>query len=104
MSSPGGEEESSTAQNLLDHWCNTVTTVPNTDTYITDGSIILPSQWGAFAGMPVTSTDGLTWQGANNVNFMPGADGLALSGTEGSDWTLWETLVNHLRPQDSTAI
>jgi len=79
-----------------------VATVPTTDAYISDSGAILPSQWGAFAGAPVT-TDGLNWQGVN-TNFMPGADGLALNSTEGSDWTLWETLVNHLRPQDSTSI
>ena len=99
ISSPGAEEESSAAQNLLDHWCNTVATVPTTDSYIAEGGVILPAQWGAFAGVPVPA-DSLTWPSTNS-NFLPGADGLVLNGTEGSDWNLWETLVSHLRPQES---
>jgi hypothetical protein len=83
--SPNAEEESS-AQSLLDHWCNTVSNAPIDAA--TGGMI-----WGGPGG-----ADFAGW--VENTKFMAGTDRLdprLVTGLDGSDWTYWEALVNQIQ-------
>ena len=74
--SPNAEEESS-AQSLLDHWCNTVSNAP-----------IDPASGGMVWGGP-GGADFAGWVG--NTKPTVGA------GLDGSDWNYWEALVNQIQ-------
>ncbi|KAF9453082.1 hypothetical protein P691DRAFT_802459 [Macrolepiota fuliginosa MF-IS2] len=80
-SSPHADDES-TAQSLLDHWCNTVSNAP------------VDSSTG---GMPWGGTGGEfpAWLGSSNTTVAP--DVRLLAGLDGSDWNYWETLVNQIQ-------
>ncbi|KAG6837432.1 hypothetical protein H0H93_009526 [Arthromyces matolae] len=78
--SPNTDEESA-AQQLLDHWCNTVSNAP-----------IDPSTSGLWGGPGVPDLSG--WVG---VNQMAGTDPRLLPGLDGSDWNYWEALVNQIQ-------
>lgn len=79
--SPSIDEES-TAQSLLDHWCNTVSNAP------IDGSTNL--SWGGFGG-----ADLLGWVGS--VPSIPNVTGPVLLGQGSeSEWNYWEALVNQI--------
>lgn len=79
--SPHGDDES-TAQSLLDHWCNTVSNAP-----------IDPStgamSWGGTGG------EFPAWLGSTNTTVAP--DLHLLTRMDGSDWSYWETLVNQIQ-------
>ncbi|KAG6917902.1 hypothetical protein DXG01_000511 [Tephrocybe rancida] len=77
--SPNTEEESA-AQQLLDHWCNTVSNAPMDTT--TNGMV-----WGGPGGADLSG-----W-----VNTVPGTDPRLLTGLDGSDWNYWEALVNQIQ-------
>lgn len=81
--SPSGEEES-TAQVLLDQWCNIFSGGPTDES---TGTMTLP--WG---------TPGLAdlsgWPGPGPS---PAIAHAPLPGVDGSDWSYWETLVNQIR-------
>ncbi|KAJ3570396.1 hypothetical protein NP233_g4431 [Leucocoprinus birnbaumii] len=79
--SPHADDES-TAQSLLDHWCNTVSNAP------IDASTGAMS-WGATGG------EFPAWLGSTNSSVAP--DLRLLTGLEGSDWHYWETLVNQIQ-------
>ncbi|KAJ8481774.1 hypothetical protein ONZ51_g5768 [Trametes cubensis] len=87
--SPGGEEDS-TAQSLLDQWCNIFSGGPAVD------------DTASGTGLP-WATPGLAdlsgWTGANpataTTSPLVGPD--ALPNAEGSDWSYWENLVNEIR-------
>ncbi|EIW61968.1 uncharacterized protein TRAVEDRAFT_117517 [Trametes versicolor FP-101664 SS1] len=86
--SPGGDEDS-TAQSLLDQWCNIFSGGPAVDD--------APSG----TGLP-WATPGLGdlpgWTGAGHpavTSPLVGSD--ALPNVDGSDWSYWETLVNQIR-------
>ncbi|OSD04240.1 hypothetical protein PYCCODRAFT_1387107 [Trametes coccinea BRFM310] len=87
--SPGGEEDS-TAQSLLDQWCNIFSGGPAVDDI------------GAGTGLP-WATPGLAdltgWTGANPaaVSTSPAVGNVSLPNVDGSDWSYWETLVNQIR-------
>ncbi|CDO75575.1 hypothetical protein BN946_scf184858.g15 [Trametes cinnabarina] len=86
--SPGGEEDS-TAQSLLDQWCNIFSGGPAVDDI------------GAGTSLP-WATPGLAdlsgWAGGNpTMNTSPVVGNVALPNGDGSDWSYWETLVNQLR-------
>ncbi|KAI9001022.1 fungal-specific transcription factor domain-containing protein [Trametes punicea] len=87
--SPGGEEDS-TAQSLLDQWCNIFSGGPAVDD--------IPSG----TGLP-WATPGLAdlsgWTGANPsaASTSPAVGSDALPNVDGSDWSYWETLVNQIR-------
>jgi hypothetical protein len=74
--SPNAEEESS-AQSLLDHWCNTVSNAPAD---AASGRMV----WGGPGG-----ADFAGWVG--NTKPALGA------GLDGSDWNYWEALVNQIQ-------
>jgi len=85
-SSPSGEEESS-AQSLLDNWCNT------------------------FAGGPVEGQTGipaLSWGGADFSGWVGstapsvGTETSLFNAGDGSDWNYWETLVNQIKGAPGT--
>ncbi|KAF5363248.1 hypothetical protein D9756_000428 [Leucocoprinus leucothites] len=76
--SPHADDES-TAQSLLDHWCNTVSNAP------IDASTGAMS-WGGTGG------EFPTWLGSTNPTVAP-----LLTGLDGSDWNYWETLVNQIQ-------
>lgn len=80
--SPSGEEESA-AQQLLDHWCNTVSNAP---VDATTGGM----SWGGPGGADFSG-----WVG--NIPAMPGANPQLLNGMDGSDWNYWEALVNQIQ-------
>jgi hypothetical protein len=81
--SPNAEDESS-AQSLLDHWCNTVSNAPID---AASGGMI----WGGPGG-----ADFAGWVG--NTKPMGGADSrLPVTGMDGSDWNYWEALVNQIQ-------
>ncbi|KAI0349425.1 hypothetical protein OH77DRAFT_1415061 [Trametes cingulata] len=85
--SPGGDEDS-TAQSLLDQWCNIFSGGPAVDD--------VP----AGAGLP-WATPGLGdlpgWTGTNPTTTSPLVGNDALPNVDGSDWSYWETLVNQIR-------
>ncbi|KAI0832409.1 fungal-specific transcription factor domain-containing protein [Trametes gibbosa] len=85
--SPGGDEDS-TAQSLLDQWCNIFSGGPAVDD--------APSG----TGLP-WATPGLGdlpgWTGANPTISSPLVGSDALPNVDGSDWSYWETLVNQIR-------
>ncbi|KAI0638176.1 fungal-specific transcription factor domain-containing protein [Trametes polyzona] len=85
--SPGGDEDS-TAQSLLDQWCNIFSGGPAVDD--------APSG----TGLP-WATPGLGdlpgWTGANPTTTSPLVGSDALPNVDGSDWSYWETLVNQIR-------
>lgn len=83
--SPGVEEESA-AQNLLDHWCNTV----STGSFDGPGSLNSLPWNGASSGTDMSNLFG------SSSGFM-GNDMNGLAGPDMSDWTYWETLVNQIR-------
>ncbi|OBZ70157.1 hypothetical protein A0H81_10014 [Grifola frondosa] len=82
--SPSGDDDS-TAQSLLDQWCNIFSGGPAVDD--TTGATGLP--WG---------TPGLAdlsgWLGASASPLLGNEP---LPGVDGSDWSYWETLVNQIR-------
>ena len=83
--SPNAEDESS-AQSLLDHWCNTISNAPIDAA--TGGMI-----WGGPGG-----ADFAGWVG--NSKPVVRADQLnprLVTGLDGSDWTYWEALVNQIQ-------
>lgn len=80
--SPNAEEESS-AQTLLDHWCNTVS---NAHIDASSGGMI----WGGPGG-----ADFAGWVG--NTKHMVGTDPRLVTGIDGSDWNYWEALVNQIQ-------
>jgi hypothetical protein len=80
--SPNAEDES-TAQSLLDHWCNTVSNAPIDAT--TGGMI-----WGGPGGADFSG-----WVGTTQT--MAGTDPRLLNGLDGSDWNYWEALVNQIQ-------
>ncbi|KZT20350.1 hypothetical protein NEOLEDRAFT_1140800 [Neolentinus lepideus HHB14362 ss-1] len=82
--SPGVEEES-TAQHLLDHWCNT----------ISNGSFDGPNNLNPVPWNGANGTD-LANLFAQSSGFM-GNDMNNLAGPDISDWNYWETLVNQIR-------
>ncbi|KAH0587632.1 hypothetical protein H2248_006401 [Termitomyces sp. 'cryptogamus'] len=79
--SPNTEEESA-AQQLLDHWCNTVSNAPLD---ATAGSLV----WGGPGGADLSG-----WVGASQIT---GTDTRLLTGLDGSDWNYWEALVNQIQ-------
>ncbi|KAG6866471.1 hypothetical protein C0991_003989 [Blastosporella zonata] len=79
--SPNAEEESA-AQQLLDHWCNTVSNAPMDATTNSMG-------WGGLGGADLSG-----WIGSNSV---AGTEPRLLTGLDGSDWTYWEALVNQIQ-------
>lgn len=89
--SPGGDEDS-TAQSLLDQWCNIFSGGPAVDD--------VP----AGTGLP-WATPGLGdvpgWTGVNPVTTSPLVGSDALPNVDGSDWSYWETLVNQIRSGQS---
>jgi hypothetical protein len=80
--SPNAEEESS-AQSLLDHWCDTVSNAPIDAA--TGGMI-----WGGPGG-----ADFAGW--VANAKHMGGADPRLVTGLDASDWNYWEALVNQIQ-------
>ncbi|TFK43482.1 nuclear protein [Crucibulum laeve] len=80
--SPHADDES-TAQSLLDHWCNTVSNAPID---ISAGAM----SWG---GSSAAGFSG--WAGG--APTVAGADLRLLTGLDGSDWTYWEALVNQIQ-------
>lgn len=83
--SPCGEEES-TAQSLLDHWCNT----------FSDGAVDGPTGMPALSWGGPASSDFPGWVGVG-VNIPAVADVNIVPCANGSDWTYWETLVNQIK-------
>ncbi|KAG6902225.1 hypothetical protein C0995_002857 [Termitomyces sp. Mi166 len=79
--SPNTEEESA-AQQLLDHWCNTVSNAPLD---ATASSLV----WGGPGGADLSG-----WVGTNQI---VGTDPRLLTGLDGSDWNYWEALVNQIQ-------
>lgn len=79
--SPHGDDES-TAQSLLDHWCNTMSNAP------IDASTGAMSWVGTGGEFPA-------WLGSTNSTVAP--DFRSLTGLDGSDWNYWETLVNQIQ-------
>lgn len=77
--SPNTEEESA-AQQLLDHWCNTVSNAPL-------GATASGLLWGGPAGADLSG-----WAG----NQVTGSDS-RLTGLDDSDWNYWEALVNQIQ-------
>ncbi|KAJ7591047.1 hypothetical protein C8J56DRAFT_934541 [Mycena floridula] len=79
--SPSADDES-TAQSLLDHWCNTVSNAP----------VDAPSglSWGGPGG-----ADFLGWVGS--APSIGGADPSLLGRLDGSEWNYWEALVNQIQ-------
>ncbi|KAF8897583.1 fungal-specific transcription factor domain-containing protein [Infundibulicybe gibba] len=79
--SPNTEDES-TAQSLLDHWCNTVSNAPIDAT-----------------------TGGISWGGPAGADFSGWVSGAVTTsstdarilGLDGSDWNYWEALVNQIQ-------
>jgi len=83
--SPSADDEYA-AQTLLDHLCGTVGNGPSFEGFF--------------------GTAGLSWGGTGTVDFpgwasnsplLPGCDPRLLSGPDGSDWSYWEALVNHIQ-------
>lgn len=83
--SPPGEETESSAQSLLDQWCNIFSGGPTDDS--TGTTTRLP--WG---------TPGLTDLSGWLPTSSPMLANEALPGLDGSDWGYWDTLVNQLNP------
>lgn len=81
-SSPSGEDES-TAQTLLDHWCDTVSNAP------IDGTNLNMS-WGGPGGADFSG-----W--VANAPSIGGPDPGLLARLEGSEWNYWEALVNQIQ-------
>jgi hypothetical protein len=79
--SPHGDDES-TAQSLLDHWCNTVSNAPID---VSTGAMSWDGTGGEFP----------PWLGSTNTTVAP--DLRLLTGLDGSDWNYWETLVNQIQ-------
>ncbi|KAG6890570.1 hypothetical protein C0992_000578 [Termitomyces sp. T32_za158] len=78
--SPNTEEESA-AQQLLDHWCNTVSNAPL-------GATASGLLWGGPDGADLSG-----WVGTNQI---AGCDS-RLNGLDDSDWNYWEALVNQIQ-------
>ncbi|EIN10366.1 hypothetical protein PUNSTDRAFT_99821 [Punctularia strigosozonata HHB-11173 SS5] len=77
--SPGGDDESSAAQSLLDHWVNTVN--------------------GA-AGEVAMGMSGVSWPGVDYPTWLPNPPlqpSEPITGFDGSDWGYWEALVNQIK-------
>jgi hypothetical protein len=77
--SPGGDDESSAAQSLLDHWVNTVN--------------------GA-AGEVAMGMTGVSWPGMDYPTWLPNPplqSSEPVAGFDGSDWGYWEALVNQIK-------
>ncbi|KAI0677610.1 hypothetical protein C8Q78DRAFT_961708 [Trametes maxima] len=86
--SPGGDEDS-TAQSLLDQWCNIFSGGPAVDD--TPSGTVLPWATPGLGDLP-------GWGGSNPAaasSPLVGSD--ALPNVDGSDWSYWETLVNQIR-------
>jgi len=80
--SPGAEDES-TAQSLLDHWCNTISNAPIDAN--ANGMI-----WGGPGGADLTG-----WVGVGQPMVAP--DPRLLSNIEGGDWNYWEALITQIQ-------
>jgi len=87
--SPGADEDSS-AQSLLDYWCNAVTNPPPLllDNFTTNS---LSGQWGTFTS---ATSDVSSWL---NTPYLLGGDAAVVNGVEGADNYYWENLVNQIR-------
>ncbi|KAH9938163.1 uncharacterized protein B0H18DRAFT_949598 [Fomitopsis serialis] len=87
-SPPGDVDSESTAQTLLDQWCNIFSGGPTDDS--TGASARLP--WG---------TPGLTDLSGWPLPTTPNMGTEPLPGLDGSDWSYWESLVNQIRTLSS---
>lgn len=87
--SPGMEDDSS-AQSMLDNWCNAVTNPPPLllDNFTNNA---LSGQWGTYAN---GIGDATNWF---NSPYLLGGDGSIMNGVEGADYNYWENLVNQIR-------
>jgi len=85
--SPNGDgEPDSTAQSLLDHWYNTISTAPlDSATSLTN-----TTTWPAISNSEMSG-----WTGRNTP--LMGTDANFLNQIEGSEWSYWETLVNQIQ-------
>ena len=83
-SPPGDMDSESTAQTLLDQWCNIFSGGPTDDS--TGTTARLP--WG---------TPGLTDLSAWPLPTTPNLGAEPLPGLDGSDWSYWESLVNQIK-------
>lgn len=83
-SPPGDMDSESTAQTLLDQWCNIFSGGPTDDS--TGTTARLP--WG---------TPGLTDLSAWPLPTTPNMGAEPLPGLDGSDWSYWESLVNQIK-------
>lgn len=83
-SPPGDMDSESTAQTLLDQWCNIFSGGPTDDS--TGTTARLP--WG---------TPGLTDLSAWPLPSTPNMGTEPLPGLDGSDWSYWESLVNQIK-------
>lgn len=83
-SPPGETDSESTAQTLLDQWCNIFSGGPTDDS--TGTTTRLP--WG---------TPGLTDLSAWPLPATPNMGAEPLPGLDGSDWSYWESLVNQIK-------
>lgn len=90
--SPSGEEDMA-AQQMLDHWCNTVTNPPPLmlDNYGGNNTSLSSGQWGTFG---TGIGDMSTWL---NTPYIIGNDAAIPGVLEGADHTYWESLINTIR-------
>ncbi|PCH41032.1 hypothetical protein WOLCODRAFT_137143 [Wolfiporia cocos MD-104 SS10] len=82
--SPPGDDSESTAQTLLDQWCNIFSGGPTDDATGAPGRL----PWG---------TPGLTDLSGWLPTTPPMVGAEPLPGLDGSDWSYWESLVNQIR-------
>jgi hypothetical protein len=80
-------EDESTAQSLLDNWCNNISNGPM------DGSNIFASNWPA-------STDSHLWP-MDQSSLMSVDSSQILGSDDSADWNYWETIVNQIRAGSS---
>ncbi|KDQ64551.1 hypothetical protein JAAARDRAFT_28196 [Jaapia argillacea MUCL 33604] len=83
--SPGADDES-TAQSLLDHWCNSVS-----------GGSLESSSGMASMGWNTPSNPDMSGWFSGPTPPIVGSDIGSMGPLDGSDWTYWETLVNQIR-------